>query len=294
MKILILGGTGQVGWELQRSLAPLGEVVVAPRATLDLRDPSSVGLVWEAYQPDVLVNAAAYTAVDEAEAQPELADAINHRAVDILARLAARNNGWLVHYSSDYVFDGQGATPFDEATPTGPLGAYGRSKEAGDEAVRASGCRHLILRTSWVHAPRGKNFVRTILRLARERAQLRVVDDQRGAPTSAELIADITAHALKHVVHGPVDTGTYHLTAGGEASWFQVAQFVVMEAQRLGAPLMLQAEAIVPIATADYPTPAARPLNSRLDTHKLRRTFGVALPDWQQGIARTVAELVAA
>lgn len=294
MKILVLGGTGQVGWELQRSLATLGEVIVAPRDSLDLRDPGSVGQVWDAYHPDVLVNAAAYTAVDEAEAKPELADAINHRAVDILARLAARNDGWLVHYSSDYVFDGEGTTPFDEASPADPLGAYGRSKQAGDAAIVASGCKHLILRTSWVHASRGRNFVRTVLRLARERAQLNIVDDQHGAPTSAELIADITAHALRHATLGTAEMGTYHLAAGGEASWYQIAQFVVTEATRLGAPLMLQADAIIPIATANYPTPATRPLNSRLDTHKLRQTFGVALPDWQQGIARTVAELVAA
>lgn len=294
MKILILGGSGQVGWELQRSLAPLGDVVVVARPALDLCDPGSVGRVLGESQPDAVVNAAAYTAVDDAEMHPQQADAINHKAVDILARLAADRGCWLVHYSSDYVFDGSGSIPFGETNPTGPLNAYGRSKLAGDEAIVASGCKHLILRTSWVHAPRGRNFVRSILKLARERDHLRVVSDQYGAPTSAELIADVTARALEQIMHNEAQSGTYHIAAAGETSWHQIARHVVTEAGRLGADLKLAPEAIESIASADYPTPAIRPLNSRLQTQKLRDAFGLTLPDWQQGVGRTVAELVAA
>ena len=294
MKILILGGSGQVGWELQRSLAPLGEVVVVARPALDLCDPGSVGRILGDSQPDAVVNAAAYTAVDEAEIYPLLADAINHRAVDILARLAASQGCWLVHYSSDYVFDGSGSSPFEETNPTGPLNEYGRSKLAGDEAIAASGCKHLILRTSWVHAPRGKNFVRSILKLARERDHLRVVADQHGAPTSAELIADVTARALEQAMRNEAQSGTYHIASAGETNWHHVARHVVTEAGRLGTDLKLAPEAIEPVASADYPTAAVRPLNSRLQTQKFRDAFGLTLPDWQQGVGRTVAELVAA
>lgn len=294
MRFLIVGGSGQVGWELQRSLAPLGDVVVLPRAALDLGDPGGVAQAMDRHRPDTVVNAAAYTAVDDAEAQPELADAINHRAVDTLARLAAHRNCWLVHYSSDYVFDGHGTDPFGETHPTGPLNVYGRSKLAGDEAILASGCRHLILRTSWVHASRGKNFVRSILKLARERDGMRIVADQRGAPTSAELIADITAHVLPKAHEDEATSGTYHVVAAGETSWHEIAQVVVTEARRLGADLKLSPEAIEPIGSSEYPTPATRPLNSRLETKKLRETFEISLPDWRPGIKRTVAELVAA
>lgn len=294
MRILIVGGSGQVGWELQRSLAPLGKVVVAPRAALDLGDVGSVARAIDWQQPDAVVNAAAYTAVDEAEAQPEQADAINHRAVDTLARLAALRNCWLVHYSSDYVFDGRGTNPFGETDPTGPLNAYGRSKLAGDEAILASGCRHLIFRTSWVHAPRGRNFVRSILKLARERDGMRIVANQHGAPTSAELIADVTAHVLAKAYKTGGNSGTYHVAAAGETSWHEIAQVVVTEARRLGADLKLTAEAIEPVASSEYPTAATRPLNSRLETAKLRETFEISLPDWRLGIERTVAELVAA
>ncbi|MBU1336449.1 MAG: dTDP-4-dehydrorhamnose reductase [Alphaproteobacteria bacterium] len=294
MKILILGGSGQVGWELQRSLAPLGDIVVVARSALDLCDPGSVRRILGDSRPDAVVNAAAYTAVDDAEMHPQQADAINHKAVDILARLAASREFWLVHYSSDYVFDGSGSNPFQETSPTGPLNEYGRSKLAGDEAIAASGCKHLILRTSWVHAPRGKNFVRSILELAQARDHLRVVSDQYGAPTSAELIADVTARALEQTMHNEAQSGTYHIAAAGETSWHHIACHVVTEADRLGADLKLAPEAIEPIASADYPTPAVRPLNSRLKTKKLRDAFGLTLPDWQQGVRRTVAELVAA
>lgn len=294
MRILILGGSGQVGWELQRSLAPLGDIVVVGRAALDLCDPGSVRLVLAEQQPDAVVNAAAFTAVDEAEMHPQQADAINHRAVKILAQLAADRGCWLVHYSSDYVFDGGGHTPFGETSPTGPLNHYGRSKLAGDQAIATSGCKHLILRTSWVHAPRGKNFVRTILRIARERDRLRVVCDQYGAPTSAELIADVTARVLEQTMRNEAQSGTYHIAAAGETSWHEVARQIVSQAGRLGADLKLTPEAIEPIGSADYPTPAIRPLNSRLDTRKFRALFGLTLPDWQQGVGRTVAEMVTA
>lgn len=294
MRILILGGSGQVGWELQRSLASLGEVFVAPRTALDVCDPGGVGRIMGECRPDAVVNAAAYTAVDDAETHPQQADAINHRAVDIMARQAASQGCWLVHYSSDYVFDGSGSDPFEETDPTGPLNAYGRSKLAGDEAIGASGCKHLILRTSWVHAPRGKNFVRSIIKLARERDHLRVVSDQHGAPTSAELIADVTARALEQTMHNEAQSGTYHIAAAGETTWHGIARHVVTEASRLGADLKLTPEAIEAIRSVDYPTPAVRPLNSRLQTKKLRAAFGLTLPDWQQGVGRTVAELVAA
>lgn len=292
MKILVIGGSGQVGWELQRSLVPLGEVIAAQRPTLDLANPGGLAQALESYQPDAIVNAAAYTAVDEAEAHPELADAINHRSVKALAQLAARRGIWLVHYSSDYVFDGRGSAPYGEGHPTGPLNAYGASKLAGDEAILDSGCQHLILRTSWVHAPRGQNFVRSILKLACERDHLRVVADQHGAPTAAELIADVTAHILARVLRANGISGTYHVAAAGETNWHEVAQLVVSEARRLGGDIKLSPDAIEPVRSSQYQTAAARPLNSRLDTSKLRQTFGISLPDWRPGIGRTVAELV--
>ncbi|MET3926543.1 dTDP-4-dehydrorhamnose reductase [Devosia sp. 2618] len=294
MKILIVGGTGQVGRDLQRALEPLGDIMAPSRAHLDLADPNSIAQVWEQYRPDAVVNAGAYTAVDDAEAHSDHADAINHRAVDILAQLVERHHGWLVHYSTDYVFNGQGAEPFDESAPKAPLNIYGRSKLAGDEAIVASGCRHLILRTSWVHAPRGRNFVSTILKLAADRDHLRVVADQHGAPTSAALIADVTAIALRRALANDEISGTYHVTAAGETSWHEVAQFAVTVARKRGAVLTLRPEAIDAIGTADYPLPAARPLNSRLDTTRFRHTFDVALPDWHDGVERTVAGLVAA
>ncbi|MBW4656751.1 MAG: dTDP-4-dehydrorhamnose reductase [Kaiparowitsia implicata GSE-PSE-MK54-09C] len=291
--MLIIGGSGQVGWELQRALLPLGEVVLARRDALDLSAPETFEKVLDIYQPDAVINAGAYTAVDAAEAHPELADAINHRAVAVLADLAARRGIWLVHYSSDYVFDGHGSAPFNETHPTGPLNIYGASKLAGDLAIVAASCKHLILRTSWVYSPRGSNFVRSILRLAGERDQLRVVADQFGAPTSAELIADITAHALARLEEAGGGSGIYHLAAAGETNWHHIAQTVVAEARRLGCHIKLEPLAIEPITTSQYQAAAVRPLNSRLDTGKLREIFGVALPDWRAGVERTVAELVA-
>lgn len=289
MKILLLGAHGQVGWELQRSLAPLGEVHAADRSQADLEQPDSLRRQVAQVQPDVIVNAAAHTAVDRAESEPDRAHAINAEAPGLLARLAAERGAWLVHYSTDYVFDGSGSRPWLEDDPTGPLSVYGRSKLAGEEAVRASGARHLIFRTSWVYASRGGNFARTMLRLGAEREVLRVIEDQIGAPTGADLIADVTAHALRQVMAGDI-TGTFHLAPAGETSWHGYAQFVFDAARRLKPDLPLKVQTVEAIPTSAYPTPATRPLNSRLDTNRLQSTFGLHLPHWHTGVLRMLHE----
>jgi len=294
LKIVLLGKDGQVGWELQRALAPLGDVVALGRGDGDLREPDAIAAKVRAVAPQWIVNAAAYTAVDRAESESDLAQLVNATAVGALARAAHAANAWLVHFSSDYVFDGSGEKPWREDDPTAPLGAYGRSKLAGEELVRASRCRHLILRTSWVFAARGTNFVRTMLRLARERDSLRVVADQAGAPTGAELIADVTAHAMRRAASEPQLAGTYHLAAAGEASWNAVARRAIARARERGAPVRVADGAIEAIPSAAYPQAARRPSNSRLDTTKLRGAFGLALPPWQAGVDRVVDELTAA
>lgn len=298
MKILLLGQNGQVGWELQRSLRPLGEFTGCDRdtpapCTADFSRPESLVALVRAVRPDVIVNAAAHTAVDRAEAEPALARALNATAPGVLAREAAALGALMVHYSTDYVFDGSGTAPRDESVPTGPLNVYGRTKLEGEQLVMASGCRHLILRTSWVHAARGGNFARTMLKLAAERETLDVVDDQVGAPTGAELLADVTAHAIRALLADPSRGGLYHCVAGGETSWCGYARFVVAWAQAHGHPVTLAADAIRPVATRDHPTPAARPLNSRLATHKLQQAFGLVLPSWQVGVERLLAEILA-
>lgn len=295
MKILLLGKNGQVGWELQRALAPVGTVVALDRGGADglhgdLEDLDGIDRTVRSLAPDVIVNAAAYTAVDKAETDVERAQRINAEAPGVLARAAATVGALLVHYSTDYVFDGSGDTPWRENAPTAPLSVYGRSKLAGEEAIRAAGCRHLILRTSWVYAVRGGNFARTMLRLAAERERLTVIADQHGAPTGAELIADVSAHALRAEHADRSLGGTYHLAAGGETSWHGYASFVIEQARKLGATL--KAGEIAPIGTRDYPTAAARPLNSRLDTSRLRERFGLALPDWRDGVARMLREIL--
>jgi len=295
MKILLLGKNGQVGWELQRALAPVGTVVALDRGGADglhgdLEDLDGIDRTVRSLAPDVIVNAAAYTAVDKAETDVERAQRINAEAPGVLARAAATVGALLVHYSTDYVFDGSGDTPWRENAPTAPLAVYGRSKLAGEEAIRAAGCRHLILRTSWVYAARGGNFARTMLRLAAERERLTVIADQLGAPTGAELIADVSAHALRAEHADRSLGGTYHLAAGGETSWHGYASFVIEQARKLGATL--KAGEIAPIGTRDYPTAAARPLNSRLDTSRLRERFGLALPDWRDGVARMLREIL--
>lgn len=295
MKILLFGKNGQVGWELQRSLAPLGEVVAldfdAPLHA-DFTRPEGLRDTVRQIAPDVIVNAAAHTAVDKAEAEPELAHTINATAPGVLAEEAARSGAWLVHYSTDYVFDGSGSAPRSEDAPTQPLSAYGRTKLAGEEAIRASGCRHIILRTSWVYAARGGNFAKTMLKLAREREQLRVVGDQIGAPTGADLLADATAHTIRGVQGDEKLGGTYHVVAAGETSWHGYAHHVLAKAREAGVVLKVAPEAIEAVPTSAYPTPALRPLNSRLDTARFRAAFGLVLPDWQLGVDRMLAEIL--
>ncbi len=293
MRLLVLGKSGQVGWELQRALLPLGEVIALGRAEADLEDGAGLRRAVLQASADIVVNASAYTAVDKAESEPDRADRINHRAVAELAELAAGRGTWLVHYSTDYVFNGEKPLPYVETDPVGPAGAYGRSKLAGERAVAASGANALIFRTSWIHAGRGHNFIRTMLRLARDRDGLRVVADQIGAPTSAALVADVTAHAIAAIARGAAPApGLYHLAAAGETSWHGLACFAVEEALRRGAELQTAPERIEPIPTSQYPTPARRPANSRLDTGKLRAALGLTLPDWRVPAARSVEELL--
>jgi dTDP-4-dehydrorhamnose reductase len=293
--ILILGGNGQVGWELQRALAPLGRLTVCDRQRGDLEDLDGLRALILAQRPSIIVNAAAYTTVDKAETDIERARRVNAEAVGLLASLACELDAWLVHYSTDYVFDGRGERPFREEDQPAPLNAYGRTKLAGEQAIRESGCRHLIFRTSWVYAARGANFAKTMLRLAADRDELRIVADQVGAPTSAELIADITAQVLGQLhVHPHPDSlgGLYHLAASGETSWHGYARFVIAEAAHLGLPLRTAAERVLPILTHEYPLPAPRPANSRLDTTHLCSTFGLTLPDWQFHVRRMLVELI--
>jgi dTDP-4-dehydrorhamnose reductase len=295
MKIVLFGKAGQVGWELQRSLAPLGEVVAldfdSTNFHADFSRPAALADTVRALRPDVIVNAAAHTAVDKAESEPELAARLNADAPRVLAAQAAALGAWLVHYSTDYVFDGSGDTPRGEEAATGPLSVYGRTKLDGENAIRASGCPHLILRTSWVYAARGGNFARTMLKLAAERESLAVIDDQIGAPTGADLLADITAHAIRAVLHEPQLGGTYHAAAAGQTSWHGYARLVIEWARAHGLPIKVAADAMQAVPSSAYPTPARRPLNSRLDTSKLRSAFGLALPPWQSGVERMLAEV---
>lgn len=299
MKILLFGKDGQVGWELQRALAPLGELVAVdhdcPSLHADFTRPEALAATVRAVRPDVIVNAAAHTAVDRAESEPALAQALNATAPGVLAREAAALGATLVHYSTDYVFDGSGDHARDEDAPTGPLSVYGRTKLDGEQQVRASGCRHLVLRTSWVHGARGGNFARTMLRLAAERDELRVIADQIGAPTGAELLADVTAHALRRLGAGPDGAalgGLYHVAAAGETSWHGYACHVIARALALGQPLRTAPAQVQAIATRDYPTPAARPLNSRLDTRRFQAAFDLVLPPWQAGVDRMLREVL--
>ncbi|MDO9284183.1 MAG: dTDP-4-dehydrorhamnose reductase [Aquabacterium sp.] len=291
MRMILLGPNGQVGWELRRALAPLGELIALPRdAGGDLARPDALAEALRALRPDVVVNAGAYTAVDQAESDADAARTVNALAPGAVARVMADLGGWLVHFSTDYVFDGSGDHARDEAATTGPLSVYGRSKLESEALIAASGCRHLILRTSWVHAARGGNFARTMLRLAGERERLTVIDDQFGAPTGADLLADVTAHMLRRAVQDASVSGLYHAVAAGEVTWCGYARHVLGWARQRGVPLKVGPEDVTAILTSAYPTPATRPLNSRLDTGKLRRTFGLRLPDWQVGVDRMLAE----
>jgi len=274
-RILLTGIGGQVGWELQRTLQPLGKLVACDRRQLDLADPDSIRRVLRETAPAIIVNPAAYTAVDKAESEAELAQAINATAPGILAEEAKRLGALLVHYSTDYVFDGAKPSPYLETDPTGALGVYGASKLAGEQAIAASGCRHLIFRTCWVYGLRGRNFLLTMLRLAKERDELSVVDDQHGAPTWSRMIAETTALALaRHAGQ----QGIYHLAAAGETTWHGFAEHIIALAHARG--MLDKPTPVRRIASADFPTAARRPANSRLDCTRLQRDFGLLLPDW--------------
>ena len=299
MKILLLGKNGQVGWELQRSLAPLGEVVALDfdspgPLSADFSKPESLAATVRAVAPHIIVNAAAHTAVDKAESEPDLARALNATSPAVLAREAAACGAWLLHYSTDYVFDGSGDVPWLEDSPTGPLNVYGKTKLEGEQAIRASGCRHLILRTSWVYSARGGNFAKTMLKLARERDRLTVIADQFGAPTGADLLADLSAHMLRTALQRPEVAGTYHAVNAGETSWHGYACHVIEFARALGQPIKVAADGIEAVPTSAFPTPARRPGNSRMNTRKLRTTFGLALPSWQSGTDRMLSEVLSA
>lgn len=297
MRILLLGCNGQVGWELQRSLDPLGPVTALAREghnglSGDLANPGALAAAVKKISPDVIVNAAAYTAVDQAESEPQKARIINTQAPARLAIEAKAAGAWLIHYSTDYVFDGTGTAPWREDDPGDPVNVYGKTKLEGEEAIRESGCFHLIFRTSWVYAARGKNFIHTMLRLAAERDHLSVVDDQVGAPTGAELIADVTAQAIRMARGGQHLAGTYHLAASGETSWWGYARLVIDEAARAGMEFKVKAEDISPVSSEEFPAAAARPSNSRLDTTRLQKAFGLHMPAWEQGVLRTVKEIL--
>lgn len=298
MKLLVFGGTGQVGWELQRSLAPLGEVVAPDREGRrgyrgDLLQLEELARTVREVKPDVIVNAAAYTAVDRAESKPELARAINADAPALLAREARDGSALLVHYSTDYVFDGSGRRPWRPDDATGPLNVYGSTKLQGEVAIRESGCSYLVFRTSWVYSRRGSNFLRTFVRLARERDTLQVVDDQVGAPTGAELIADVTAHAIRRLRQSDAAGGIYHLTAAGETSWHGYARFILDCAELAGeSSLRLEPDALGAVSSDAYPSAARRPRNSRLDCTGLERSFNLRLPDWRNGVRRALTEML--
>lgn len=296
MKILLFGKNGQLGWELQRALAPLGELVALGSHDeplhADFSQPQRLAETVRAVRPDAIVNAAAYTAVDRAESEPALAHTVNAEAPGVLAREAAALGAWLVHYGTDYVFDGSGDAPRREDAPTGPINAYGRSKLAGEEAIRASGCRHLILRTSWVYAARGGNFAKTMLKLAAERDRLTVIADQVGAPTGADLLADVSAHALRAAMQRPELGGTYHAVAAGETHWHGYACRVIEAARSRGKPVRVAREAIEPVPSSAFSSAARRPLNSRLSVGKLEQAFGLKMPAWEHGVDRLLAEIL--
>lgn len=295
-KILLFGKGGQVGWELQRSLAPLGELVAVDFDSTELcgdfTNLAGLADTVRQVQPSIIVNAAAHTAVDKAESEPELARTLNAWAPSIIAQEAQRIGAWMVHYSTDYVFDGSGTNAWFETDKPAPLSVYGQTKWEGEQLVAAHCTKHLIFRTSWVYAARGGNFAKTMLRLAQERDSLTVIDDQIGAPTGADLLADITALALRQVRTQAELAGLYHLVASGHTSWHGYATFAIEHARRMGVALKTPENAINKIATKDYPTPAKRPINSKLDTTKLQTAFNLHLPPWQHGVARMLTEII--
>ena len=295
MKILLFGKNGQVGWELQRSLAPLGEVIALDSDSQDycgdFTNLQGITDTIRSVAPNVIVNAAAHTAVDKAESDKELARTLNALAPTMLALEAKRSKAWLIHYSTDYVFDGSGDQPWRETDETGPLNVYGATKLEGEQAIHQSGCKHLIFRTSWVYGARGGNFAKTMLRLAQERDSLSIIDDQIGAPTGADLLADITAHAIRSALLKPELSGLYHVAAAGETSWHGYARLVVEFAQNAGISMWMTPEDVLPVPTSAFPTPAKRPLNSRLDTTKFKNSFDLHLPHWQAGVTRMLTEI---
>jgi len=297
MKILLFGKNGQVGWELQRGLAPLGELIALDRHSTelcgDLSNLKGLAATVQKVRPYVIVNAAAYTAVDKAESELELARTVNALAPGVLAQEAARLGALLIHYSTDYVFDGSGSRPWLETDTPAPLNFYGQTKLEGEQLIQAACPQHLIFRTSWVYAARGGNFAKTMLRLAQERECLTVIDDQFGAPTGADLLADVTAHAVRQVLQRFAHTGLYHLVADGETSWHGYAKHVLAEVARVNKAIKILAKEVSPVLTDAFPTPAKRPHNSRLDTRKLQSVFGLSLPPWQQGVDRMLSEVVA-
>lgn len=294
MKLLLLGKNGQVGWELQRSLAPLGEIVALDRSMSggDVSDLSALADVIRGVQPDVIVNASAHTAVDKAESEQNLALRLNAEAPEVMALEAKRQGALLVHYSTDYVFDGSGSAAQKEDGVTGPLSVYGATKLEGESRIAATGCRHLIFRTSWVYAARGGNFAKTMLRLAQECEKLSVINDQWGAPTGADLIADVTAHAIRHVAGREEELGLYHLVASGETTWHAYASHVIAQAKQLRPELAWRVMEIIAVPTTAFPAPAKRPLNSRLDTSKLQNSMRLYLPSWQRGVDRMLEEIL--
>ena len=296
LKILLLGKNGQIGWELQRSLSVLGNLVALGRDSTthcgDLANLMGLADTVQQIQPDVIVNAAAYTAVEKAESEPELARTINALVPEVLAKAATSCGALLVHYSTDYVFDGSGNQAWQEADQPKPLSIYGATKLEGEQLIALHCQRHLIFRTSWVYAARGNNFAKTMLRLAKERDKLTVINDQTGAPTSADLLADITAHAIKQTLQNPQLVGLYHLTAAGETTWYDYAKFVIDYAQRAGIATKTTLDAIEAIPSSAFVSQVNRPHNSRLDTSLLCNSFGLTLPAWQHGVTRMLDEIL--
>jgi len=296
MKILLLGKNGQVGWELQRSLQPIGDIIAlnanSPEYCGDLTNLAGLADTIQKVQPDVIVNSAAYTAVDKAQAEPELAKSVNALAPGVLAKEAFNINALLIHYSTDYVFDGKGQEPWTETDIAAPLNVYGETKLLGEQLIQNSGCQHIILRTSWVYGTRGKNFIKTMMQLAKERDSLSVIDDQSGAPTGADLIADITAHIIPMAKSRAELSGLYHLVSAGETSWYRYACFVLDFVQKSGVSLKVAVDSIKAVPTDAFPTPAKRPYNSRLNTEKVQKTFSLNLPIWQTGVQRALTEIL--
>lgn len=301
MKVLLLGKNGQVGWELQRALQPLGEVIALDRSTNDdglcgdVADFLAIEYVFNQIQPNIVVNATAYTAVDKAETEQDIADLINHKAVAHLADLCKKHNALLVHYSTDYVFDGTGINPWVEDSPKQPVNYYGQTKLDGERALEKSQARFINFRTCWVYGTHGHNFIKTMLKLAQTKDELSIIQDQVGVPTGAALIADVTAQSLRYYTLQSSDQqqslhGHYHLAPTGETTWYDYANYIFEQARECGTTLAIQK--VNPVATSAYPIPARRPLNSRLNTQKLQQSFKLHLPEWQQGVAQIISEIL--